>query len=91
MFLLSVAIFLAGILEDFINAWHVKSISRNRAFISALSDTLHVFVWYFVIRVIVENIQNLWLALVYAVGNGLGTYLYVKWQNGRVKNATQTS
>jgi len=78
--LLLVGLFLAGVLEDFVSSWHVKAISRGHAFLSGMLDFAYVIIWYAVLVSIVSNISNLWLAVSYAAGSGVGSYAYVRWQ-----------
>ncbi len=67
----------AGFMENFINGWHTRAVAHCQIVNSFLSGTVYVLVWYIALRVLVENLSTLWVALAYALGSGLGSLCLV--------------
>lgn len=89
----AVLLFLAGALENAINAWLIRASSHGKTLQSFISGTLYVLVWMVALKSIVENINNsTWLVVCYAVGSGVGSSLLVYISNKRKRqNAKPTS
>lgn len=77
MFLEYLKIFFIGILEDFLLSFNTKAIQRNNLIFSFVIAFLSAIIWYYVIVMVVENINKFWLVLVYACGGGLGDVITI--------------
>jgi len=76
-------LFLAGFLENSVNAWQVRSMSHGRTLQSFMSASAYVMVWFTALRFVVENLQNWWIASFYALGSGCGSACLVMWSKYR--------
>jgi len=74
-------LFMVGIVELYISALLTKSISKERAGISGVITFVNILIWYFVLRTILEQLDNTKLVVVYALGCSLGTILGAKRGN----------
>jgi len=79
MMYLAALIFVIGLVENFVSTWQLKVISKDYHITAGLLDILNVLIWYFILRLMVENINNVNLAVMYAIGSGLGTYLSARY------------
>jgi len=71
MFLL----FFVGVLEMIvITAW-TKVVSDTKVILSGLITVVNIFIWYYVLRIFVENIENWVLLVVYVSGCAVGTMI----------------
>ncbi len=75
----SLKIFLVGILESFFYSFNTKTIQKNMEFLSFIVSIISVFLWYYVIVMVVENVNNFWLILAYGCANGLGDILTIRF------------
>lgn len=66
-------LFGAGFIENFVNGWHTKAVAHGHTVNTLLSGTIYVLVWYTALRVLVENLTTVWVALAYALGSGIGS------------------
>lgn len=79
MIIPALKIFLIGILESFFYSFNTKTIQKNMQFLSFLVSVVSVFLWYYVIMIVVENINNFWLILAYGCANGLGDIITIRF------------
>jgi uncharacterized protein YebE (UPF0316 family) len=79
-------LFVAGLAENFINGWHTRSLAHGRGLMAFLAGTIYVLVWYVVLRSLVENLNNIWVALFYAVGSGMGSWISVHLSKDKRKS-----
>jgi uncharacterized protein YebE (UPF0316 family) len=66
--------FIAGIVEVFVSIIDFKMTQKNRVLFSAIMTVLTGLIWYTVIRIIVPNIDNIYLAVIHSLGCGIGCY-----------------
>jgi len=81
LWLLVGMVLVAGLIEELVNTWHLKSVARSRAVQSGVSSFVYTTVWYFVLSNIIKHLDNhAWMLLVsaYAVGNAIGAWTIVK-------------
>ena len=84
-------IFCIGILEDFLLSYNTKTVQRNNQLFGFIISFISALLWYYVIVIVVENINKFWLVLVYACGGGLGDVIAISFdkQIQRFEKAAQ--
>lgn len=79
--LLQIIILMAvGIVEEFINLLYYSMCYKQYKYATGIFSIIRVFIWYYVLRTIVTNIDNLWLILFYALGGSCGDYLSLTFE-----------
>jgi len=73
-----VLVFIVGFCEYIIDVFDFKVTQKNKALQSALLAYLGIWFWWFFIRVIIEDIDNIFKVNNYALGCAVGTYLVLK-------------
>ena len=68
-------LFLIGIVEMLIVTAWTKSVTSRQIAASGLITVVNIFIWYYVLETIINDIQNFSLILVYALGCALGTMI----------------
>lgn len=68
-------LFLIGIVELYISATLTRSISLRKPLISGLITFINILLWYFVLRIMLDNFKNVGMVLVYAIGCSIGSIL----------------
>ena len=68
-------LFLVGILEMLIVTTWTRYVTRTKVLASGSVTIINVLVWYYVLQIIVNDINNFWLVLLYALGCSLGTVI----------------
>ncbi|MBI2039430.1 MAG: hypothetical protein HYT22_04135 [Candidatus Niyogibacteria bacterium] len=68
-------LFLIGILEMLVVTAWTKSVTKAQVVTSGLITVVNIFIWYYVLETIVNDIQNFTLILAYALGCALGTMI----------------
>ena len=76
-------LFIAGLVEDFIEAWCTKMVTTGKVWLTFTSNTIYVIIIYVVFRTIFENLERFWIIVVYAIGSGVGSALLVHLYNRR--------
>jgi len=71
-------LFLVGVLELFLDIVDFKVTEGNRPVLSAVVTFLGILFWYVVLRIVLENLNNIGLVLMYASGCGIGCYVGMK-------------
>ena len=67
--------FLIGMGEMVIATLWTKYVAETRIAASSTITILNIFVWYYVLRMVMEDINNFSVIVFYALGCGLGTAL----------------
>ena len=68
-------LFLVGILEMIlITAW-TKVVTSTQVVISGAITMINIFIWYYVLQVIVDDINNWFVVFMYALGCAVGTMI----------------
>ncbi len=66
-------LFFVGIVEMvIITAW-TKVVSDTKVIASGVITVINIIIWYYVLRIFVENIENIYFLVVYIAGCALGT------------------
>jgi uncharacterized protein YebE (UPF0316 family) len=68
-------IFILGVVEMFIIAYWTKTVVESRIYMSGLITVVNILIWYYVLRIFVDNIDNWYLVVLYALGCAVGTML----------------
>ena len=68
-------LFFVGVIEMIISASWTKSVSKANVALTGAITSVNIFIWYYVIRVVVEDLGN-WQAIIpYTAGCALGSML----------------
>ncbi len=68
-------LFFVGVIEMIISASWTKSVSKANVALTGAITSVNIFIWFYVIRVVVENLDN-WYAIVpYTAGCAIGAML----------------
>ena len=68
-------IFTLGIVEMFVISYWTKAVVESRIFMSGIITVINIFIWFYILRTFVDNLDNLYLVLTYALGCAIGTML----------------
>ena len=68
-------IFIIGVIEMFVIAYWTKTVVESRVYVSGVVTIANILIWYYVLRTFVDNIDNWYLVLSYALGCAVGTML----------------
>lgn len=66
-------LFFIGILEMVIVTMWTKAVSETQVLVSGVITMINIFIWYYVLETIVNNVSNWQLVLLYAAGCAIGT------------------
>lgn len=68
-------LFFVGIIEMVISAAWTKAVAKSNTAMTGVITTINIFIWFYVIQVVVDNLDN-WSAIVpYAIGCAIGAML----------------
>ena len=68
-------LFFVGVIEMVIAAYWTKSVARAKVTRTGAITIVNIFIWFYMIRIVVDNLDN-WMAIVpYAVGCAIGAML----------------
>jgi uncharacterized protein YebE (UPF0316 family) len=68
-------IFTLGVIEMFVIAYWTKTVVESRIYVSGLITIVNVLIWYYVLQTFVDNLNNWYLVMSYALGCAVGTML----------------
>jgi len=68
-------LFTLGVVEMFVVAYWTKAVVDSRVFMSGMITVINVLIWFYVLRIFVDDINNWFLVLSYALGCAVGTML----------------
>lgn len=66
-----------GMAEMIFSTLWAKYVQEARVWASTLITMSHVFVWYFVLKTVIEQLNNMNVVFMYAIGCGLGNMLAI--------------
>jgi len=66
-------LFLVGVLEMWVASAFTESVAQRKVVKSGIITFVNITIWYFVIRVVIDDIQNIWVLILYATGCSVGT------------------
>jgi hypothetical protein len=68
-------LFFVGVIEMIISASWTKSVSKANVALTGAITSVNIFIWYYVIRTVVGNLDN-WFAIIpYTAGCAIGAML----------------
>jgi len=70
-------LFFVGIVEMFVIAAWTKSVQGGKLMRGGVLSFINISIWYFVLRVVIEDIDRWQMFLVYAFGCSIGTMLNI--------------
>lgn len=70
-----VMLFIVGVVEMIIVTTWTETVTKARVLESGMVTIINIFIWYYVLDKVVNNIENFSLVLVYAFGCSIGTML----------------
>ena len=82
-------LFFIGILEMLIVTIWTKTVTDTMVLASGAVTMVNVLIWYYVLQQIVGNINNWYLALLYALGCSLGTVICTAYFRYRKNSAAR--
>jgi len=68
-------IFLLGIVEMLIVTAWTESVTKAKVLASGAITTVNVLIWYYILNRIMDNIDNTFIVVVYAIGCAIGTMI----------------
>jgi glucose uptake protein GlcU len=78
-------LFFVGVLEMMVAAAWTRAVSSSRVLPSGGITLVNIFIWYFVLQTVIEDITNWQVILYYAVGCAVGTMLTTEFFSRREK------
>ena len=65
-------LFFIGIIEMLIVTAWTRAVTRGHVLASGGITIVNIFVWYYVLKVVINDINNVWLVATYAFGCAVG-------------------
>ncbi|MFA6430225.1 MAG: DUF5698 domain-containing protein [Candidatus Paceibacterota bacterium] len=78
-------IFLLGIVEMLIVTAWTESVTKAKVLASGAITTVNVLIWYYILNRIMDNIDNTFIVVVYAIGCAIGTMIGTYYLSQREK------
>ncbi len=92
--MLSMMLFFMGILEMIIISMWTRFVSESKIMASGLTTVVNIFIWYYVLQSVIDDIENINLVALYALGCAVGTMIttaYFQRRNLRTNRLSQES
>jgi len=70
-----IIIILVGLIEAFCSTLNSKFRQKSNRTLTFITSFINIFVWYCLLRMVIENIANIYLALVYGIAYAMGDVL----------------
>jgi uncharacterized protein YebE (UPF0316 family) len=70
-------IFCIGMAEMVFSTLWAKYVQETRVYASTMITVAHVFVWYYVLRTVIEQVNDISVVVMYAAGCGMGNLLVI--------------
>ena len=83
-------LFFVGMVEMMIAAAWTKAVSTTKVLASGAITMVNIFIWYYVLRIVIDDISNWQVIFIYAAGCAIGTILTtflfsVKEKRGKIR------
>lgn len=72
IFIQFVELFFVGIIECFLSALHTKFLQKSKKLFCFIVSFLNILIWWYVLRIMVENLTNIYMIIVYGIGYASG-------------------
>ena len=82
-------LFFIGIVEMFVVTAWTKVVADSRVMASGTITFINILIWFYVLKTIVEDLNNWQVVLLYALGCAIGTALTTLYFSYREKKALQ--
>lgn len=73
-----VLLFVAGFAEFVIKVVDYKAMQRSKCLYSSIITIISIYVWFYIIASLVNDLSNLKLLFTYAMGCAIGNYVMLK-------------
>ena len=64
-----------GILEMMIISLWTRFVSESKIMASGITTVVNIFIWYYVLQSVIDDIENINLVALYALGCAVGTMI----------------
>lgn len=81
-----IVLFFTGFCEMVIVAVWTSSVAKSKIVFSGIITLINIFIWYFVLQTIIENLNNVGLIGLYALGCATGTMVGTWLESTRGKS-----
>ena len=78
-------IFLLGIVEMLIVTAWTETVTKAKVLASGVITTINVLIWYYVLDRIINNLNNTYIVITYALGCAIGTMIGTYYLSQREK------
>ncbi|MFH1047468.1 MAG: DUF5698 domain-containing protein [Patescibacteria group bacterium] len=78
-------LFFIGVVEMMIAAAWTRTVSSSKVLPSGAITMVNIFIWYFVLQTIIEDVTNWHVIVFYAMGCAVGTMLTTEFFSRREK------
>ena len=68
-------LFAIGVIECFLSALNTKFLQKNKKLLCFIVSYISILIWWFVLRLMVNDINNVAIINIYAIGFALGDVL----------------
>ena len=68
-------LFFMGILEMIIISMWTRFVSESKIMASGITTVVNIFIWYYVLQSVIDDIENINLVALYALGCAVGTMI----------------
>lgn len=68
-------LFFVGILEMIIISMWTRFVSESKIMASGLTTVVNIFIWYYVLQSVIDDIENINIVVLYALGCAVGTMI----------------
>jgi len=68
-------LFFIGIIEMLVISTWTKVVTETKVVVSGMVTVVNIFIWYYVLQTMVNDIHNFWVVGLYAAGCAVGTML----------------
>ena len=80
-------IFFVGIVEMIIATTWTHFVSKNMILSSGSITFINILIWYYVLEKIINNLDNVWIVLFYALGCAIGTMISIYYLDCKEKKS----
>ncbi len=84
-------LFFVGIIEMVIATTWTKVVSDSQIIASGLITMVNIFIWYYVLQMVVDNINNWQLVGLYAFGCAIGTVCSTMYFSHKARRLAEKS
>jgi len=75
-------LFFVGILEMMISSLWTRYVSNGRMWFAGLITFINIFIWFYVLKTVLEHLNDNRIVILYATGCAIGTVLGTRLAKG---------